>query len=446
MKGFAGNFSSGERIMVEDEKRLKILFLPTWYPSEAHPVAAIFIKEHARAASLYNDIVMLYAYPDPSPRRCKLSQVSEGIEDGIRTIRVKYRYYEGIFAYLKKLIFKDGSVKQPFSFSATNKPISALKEPFKIPRVVIRESLYYCSIFAAFRRLVKEGWKPDIIHAHIFIAAVPAILLGKLYRIPVIITEHYTIFPLHKLSFLERVKARFAMNRANMILPVSNALKEAIEAYGIKNDFRIVPNVVNTEIFYPLPPQNEGGRNESKKLLLVALLTPQKGVPYLLEALSQLREKRQDFALDIVGDGANRREYEELTRKLDLESMVKFHGLKLKAEVAAFMRNCDFFIQPSLWETFGVVYIEAMSCGKPVIASNIPGPNEFINQDIGILVPPKDVEALREAIEYMLDNYQSYSPEKIAQYTRERFGYEMVGKMLDKVYREVLPQQKGAKS
>jgi len=85
---------------------------------------------------------------------------------------------------------------------------------------------------------------------------------------------------------------------------------------------------------------------------------------------------------------------------------------------------------------FGVVYIEAMASGKPVIASNIPGPNEFITKDVGILVPPKDVKALAEAIDWMLSHHRDYSPEKIASYARERFSQEVVGGKLDLIYRE----------
>jgi L-malate glycosyltransferase len=102
------------------------------------------------------------------------------------------------------------------------------------------------------------------------------------------------------------------------------------------------------------------------------------------------------------------------------------------------MRNCDFFVQPSLQETFGVVYIEAMACGKPVIATNAGGPEEIVSDETGILVPPEDVEALKEAINYMLDNHANYCSEKIAAYARERFSYETVGKLLDKVYESVL--------
>ncbi len=422
-------------MMMPDEKRLKILFLPTWYPGELYSLAGITIKEQARAASLYNDIVMLYAYPDPSPRRYKLYQISEGIEDGIRTIRVKYRNYEGVLAYLRKPIFKDGSGKQPPSFSATNKPISVLQKPVIIATAAIRDSLYYYSIFAAFRRLVKEGWRPDIINAHIFTAAVPAILLGKLYRIPVIITERYSIYPLRKLGFFQRMKAKFAMNRAKTILPVSNALKEAIEAYDIRNEFQIVPNVVNTEMFYPLSHRNRS--RDKKRMLMVANLVPIKGVPYLLQALAQIKGERGDFVLDIVGDGANRGEYEELTKELGLEDMVNFHGVKPKEEVSKFMRSCDFLILPSLYETFGAVIIEALASGKPVVASDVGGIKEIINDDLGILAPPGDINRLQQAIEFMLDNYANYSPEGLSEHAKEKFGYESVGQLLNNIYRKV---------
>lgn len=421
-----------------NQGRLKVLFLPAWYPSEIHPIAGVFIKGHAKAASLYNDIVVLYAYGDPSPQPKGLYRVSEDIEDGIRTIRVRYG---GILAYAKRRLLaafpKPGRNQGDAgkSDSKSNPALSILKKPLTIPFFIAGDLIYYWSIFATFRRLVKEGWKPDIIHAHVYTAGVPAVILGKLYGIPVVITEHWSGFLRHLLGWLYRSKARFAMNKARIILPVSNALKEAIRAHGIKNEFKIVPNVVNTNIFCPSLPQNKGGDNERKKLLLVAVLTQTKGVSYLLEALCKIKNKRDDFILEIVGDGTHRKEYERLTKELGLEKRVNFHGLKPKGDVAQFMRECDFFVLTGLQETFGVVIIEAMACGKPVIATNAGGPREIVNDDVGILVPPKDVKALKEAIEYMLDNYQNYSSEKIAQYAKERFGYEMVGKMLDEIYR-----------
>jgi glycosyltransferase involved in cell wall biosynthesis len=225
------------------------------------------------------------------------------------------------------------------------------------------------------------------------------------------------------------------MNRAKIIIPVSRSLEEAIKFYGITNNFRIVPNVVNTEMFHPTLNRNKGGK---KRILLVALLSPQKGISYLLHALAQLKQKRKDFVLDIVGDGPNRREYEEITRRLGLGDIVKFYGLKTKIDVAEFMKKCSFFIQPSLWETFNVVCIEAMACGLPIVATRLSAFQEKITEENGILIPPKDIDALTKAIDNMLDNYQNYSPEKISQYAKKNFSYEVVGKRLDNIYREIL--------
>ena len=407
--------------------------LPAWYPSEVNPVAGLFVREHAKAASLHSNVVVLYAYPDPSPQRRHLPSVSEVNEEGIRTIRVRYG---GIVYYWWRRI--TGRGKERGTSSGTKATTVAADRAMSVPRVVVDDLLYYRSVFCAFRKLLREGWKPDIIHAHVYSAAVPAVMLGRLYRIPVIVTEHYSAFPRHLLTRMERLKARFAMNRAQIILPVSDYLRIHIESYGIRSEFAVIPNVVDTDIFCPASQHDEKGTGKPLKLLFVGNLVPVKGIPYLLEALSQVKENRQDFVLDIVGDGANRAEYEALSSKLGLDRIVRVHGRKTKKEVAEFMRECHFLVQPSLQETFGVVYIEAMACGKPVIATDAGGPNEFVGQTAGILVPAGDVGALVKAIEHMLDNYQNYSADEIARAARERFSYEAVGKMLYEVYRQVV--------
>jgi len=374
--------------------KLKILFIAEWYPSKENPVNGIFIKEFAKAVLLYNDVIILHILGiDRSVKR--LHEISDDVENGIRTIRVK-----------------------------------CCRSP--IPKTSY--FIYLWSVFKGLRKLMREGWRPDIIHAHVYSAGVPAVILGKIYKMPVVITEHWSAFPRHTLGKSDIFRSRFAMNRAKILLPVSQDLKEAIELYGIKNRFQVIPNVINTEIFYPSTSQH---RSEKKRILLVALLKPIKGIPYLLQALAQLKEKRQDFVLDIVGDGPNRQEYEELKEKLELGEMVTFHGLKSKPEVAEYMRRCDFFVLPSLFETFGVTYIETMACGKPIVATVLPVLQKKISKDRGILVPLRNSNALSEATDYMLDHYQNYSSVTISKYVKEKFSYEIVGKKLDGVYREV---------
>ena len=387
---------------MEKKKRLKILFIPAWYPSKQNSVAGIFIQEHAKAVSLYNDVIVLYSEGiDHSIKN--FFKIEDNIEDGIRTLRLHYR-----------------------------------RSP--IPKTTY--FIYLWSIFKGFRKLIHEGWKPDIIHAHVYSAGVPAIIIGKLYKIPVVITEHWSGFPRHMLGKFGTLKARFSMNRAKIILPVSKDLENAIKSYGIKNKFKIVPNVVNTKIFYPLSQKTN---NKIKKMLFVALFLPIKGIPYLFQSLVQLRQKRQDFVLDVVGDGPNREEYKKLSKELGLEGIVKFHGLKTKLEIAEFMRNSDFFVLPSLWENLPCVLIEAMASGLSVIASNVGGISEILNKENGILIQPKDIVGLSKAINYMLDHYKDYSSEKISQYAKENFSYEAVGEKIDKIYKEAIYENNTSK-
>ena len=395
---FGGNSVREINAEQTGDRRLKILHIPAWYPSRQNPVAGIFVREHVKATALYNDVVVLYSEGVDKGIR-GLYQIEDNIEDGIRTLRLRYR-----------------------------------KSP--IPRTSY--FIYLWAMFGAFRKLLKEGFRPDVIHAHVYSAGVPAVLLGKCYRIPVIVTEHYSGFPRGLIHGLEKLKAKFAFERADLVCPVSEDLRQHIEAYGIRARFHVVPNVVDTLLFYPSKDKAHVREDSKKRLLLVALLSPVKGVPYLLEALAQLREKRDDFVLDIVGDGPNRSEYEELTRKLGLQDIVCFHGLKTKQEVAEFMKQCDIFVLPSLFETFGAVLIEALACGKPVIASRIGGPSEIVTGKVGRLVPPGDSVALAETIDYLLDHYGEYDPEVLVQYVRERYSHEMVGKKLDYLYRSIL--------
>lgn len=378
--------------------KLKILFLPAWFPTRDNPLNGVYVKELAKAVSLYNDVIVLFcekAHQGAFSK--KRPAVSDQIEDGIRTIRIKHR---------RHLMSK------------------------------IRQLIELWHIFSAVRRLILEGWKPDILHVHVYLAGIPAIVLGRVYRIPVVITEHWSAFIQKALKKINIWEARFVMNRASIILPVSKALENAIISFGIKNRYKVVPNTLNTSIY--LPPAMKETNRIKKKILTVALLTPVKGLNFLILALAELRHKRQDFVLDIVGDGPKRKDYEALTQEKGLNDIITFHGLKTKTEVAEFMCHCDFYVQTSLYETFGVTFIEAMACGKPIIATTLPALQEKIDPNKGILVPPKDVDSLTDALDDMLDRYQDYSSKDIARFAQDHFGYESVGVRLTAIYNAVL--------
>jgi glycosyltransferase involved in cell wall biosynthesis len=289
-------------------------------------------------------------------------------------------------------------------------------------------------VFQAFRQVVSEGFRPHIIHAHFYEVGVPAVLIGKFYNTPAVVTEHFSGFPRKTIRGLESWKAKFAFERASSVMPVSKSLQEAIEGYGINARFQDIPNVVDTNLFTPAPfPQT---KNYLKRLLFVGLLdlSHNKGVPYLLTALASLRESRDDWLLDIVGDGAARAEYESMAVDLGLADKVTFHGLKTKGDVSEFMREADIFVLPSLFETFAVAAAEALATGLPVLATRSGGPEEFITADVGLLVPPGDAKAFCEGLDFILDNFPLASRKQIHQYAKGLFSPEIVGAKLHKIY------------
>ncbi len=387
--------------MEESSKRLKVLHIAGWYPSKKNPTAGIFVREHVKATALYNDVVVLYNEGVDRTIKNGCCRIEDNIEEGIRTIRLYYK-----------------------------------KSPFPKTTYIV----YLWSMFYGYRMLVDQGFKPDVIHAHIYSAGVPAVLIGKRYGIPVVVTEGYSGFPRKLVRGFEKFKAKLAFKLADVVCPVSEYLRKHIEhSYGIRARFKVIPNTVNTSLFTPSIRTVQ--KKDKKHMLVVALLSDVKGIPYLLKALSKLIIERDDFVLDIVGDGPKRREYEDLTRMLGISEVVNFHGLKSKSEVAEFMKRCDFLVVSSLFETFAVVLIEAMACGRPIVTTDCGGPSEIVTPMIGIKVPPGNSEALADAINYMLDHYSEYSANTIAKYVQECYSYQAVGSKFNSLYISLLRKE-----
>lgn len=383
---------------ISNMRRLRVLFITTWHPTRDRPWAVPFIREHAKAVRLYDDVVVLdRAGPDPNLKTLwrMEEETNTSIAEGIPTYRLWH------------------------------KPLS---------NPVATYLAYAWSVLQGFRSLRHQGFTPDIIHAHVFVAGLPAVLIGKLYGIPVVVTEHYTGFPKKVLTKLDVWRARIAFRWANVVMPVSTSLQQAIQAYGIKAHFQVVPNVVDTKLFHPDPsPRPEG---QPKRLLLVGLLddSHRKGVPYLLKALAQLKQHRDDWHLDIVGEGPARGQYEGMAADLGIANRVTFHGPRPRSEVARLMSQADIFVVSSLVETFSVVAAEALASGTPVLTTRCGGPEEFVTDDVGKVIPPGDSTALYKGLAYLLDHLKRFSSGQLSRYASERFSPEQVGNVFHAIY------------
>lgn len=356
------------------------------------------MQEHARAVSLYDDVVVLH----PTAKDSALSQsrrlvgdADEALTFGLPTYRLQRR-------------------------------------PARLPG--LSSVGYVRGVIAAVHELMAGGFRPDVIHAHVYEAGVPAVLIGAQEQIPVVITEHASAFLRRDLAPWQVLKARFACERARRVLPVSWALQRSIEAYWIRARFTVVPNAVDVALFRP--PDDLTREPGPWRLLFVGAMTPIKGLEQLLRALAKVQRQRTDWRLDIVGEGPLRSSYESLADHLSLSPQLVFHGTKMKSEVAALMRRADLFVLASLRETFSVVCIEALASGIPVLATRCGGPEDFINEAVGRLVPPGDIDGMAGAISEMLDDLARFAPLQLAEYAATRFSHERIGRQLDSIYRE----------
>ena len=367
-----------------------VAVIPAWYPGPGRPLEGIFVRDHARAAALHNDVAVLVNEPDPPPGR--LFSVDDEVEDGLRTFRIRHS-----------------------------------------PLPQLGTAGYLLGIRSALARLRREGRKVELLHAHVHRAAWTAAIVGTVGRLPVVVSEHSSEWAGTGIGPGALRRARISLRRADLVCPVSEYLRQRIEAQGIEARFRVVPNPVDTELFAPRAP---GPRSGPARMIAVAALLPEKGIGQLIEALAGLRGR--DFALALVGDGPARPEYERFTGEAGLADRVVFRGELPKPAVAGLMREADFLVLPSLGETFSVVVAEAMACGLPVVATRVGGVPELVGDDSGLLVEPGSAEALRAGIERMLDGHADYSAERIRASATSRYSLDAVGDQWTDVYRGVI--------
>jgi glycosyltransferase involved in cell wall biosynthesis len=361
-------------------ERLRVLVVPKWYPWPERPVFGLFCREHARALCTRHDVVVLASLATRRPD-FRAFELEDSVEDGIRTLRVRYR------------------------------------RPFLRPAAMAFQTL---GMLAALRRLRREDWRPDVVHAHVYQAGPPALALGRISRAPVAITEHYTGFARGLVTGYDRMLARQSFQRADLVAPVSEELAARLRELAPRARIEVAPNAVDTAIFAPAPP--EGRRDGPARLLNVAELADKKGQSVLLRALAEL----PDATLDIVGEGPERQPLERLANELGIADRVRLLGARPREAVAEAMRAADLFVLPSFHENLPVVLIEAQASGLPAVASSVGGVPELVDAEAGMLVEPGDPTALAAAIREALASRDRFDPAALARRAADRYGYAAI--------------------
>lgn len=387
----------------QQEKRVKVLFLASWYPNNERPLSGIFIKRHAQAISKFCDVTVLYIHPGKESRENKIEEV---FEDGVETIRI----------YLKRPVIGSKYLRKLTHF------VEFLVQGFKGVKLAKR----------------KLG-RLDIIHAHVvFPMGLFGGILSRFTGIPVVITEHTSPFSVHARTAVHKALLQFVLFSAKVIMPVSSSLQKQMERYYSTDKYRVIPNVIDTGFFYPYSNKYED--HSQKRLIHISLLdNEQKNISGLLCAVSALSQKRDDFELHIVGDGKDYGMLVDLAKNLDiLDKYVFFYGRMTDSDLADMLRESDIFVLNSNHETFAVVCAEALASGIPVLATRCGGPEDYITPQVGMLIEPGNTEELVRAIDKMLMSHKSYDPKSLHDYVEQKFGVERIGMEIYNIYNTVL--------
>lgn len=369
-----------------------VLIVARGYPTKNHPLHGIFEYDQAKALQRAGHKVVFISLDLRSIRRKRKLGKSFLIIDGFDIFNIS---------------FPIGNVP-PHLFIAAGKLL--LKSIFKDV-------------------IVKHG-QPDIIHAHFTnIAAIASVLKTK-YRIPFIVTEHNSMIHKAVLEKRTRISGRLAYGKADKVIAVSKSLsKRLLHHFNIESV--VVNNIVDIGTFYHKPK-----KHYPFQFISVGNLLDVKGFDLLIKAFSQLEE--ENLRLLIIGEGPERPKLQKLINALDLGEHVDLPGSKTRYEINQLLNQSDAFVLASRAETFGVVYIEAMATGLPVIATRCGGPEEFINKSNGILVDVANIEQIATAMSEMHQNINQYDKKLIAEQCREKFSPEATIKQLLFAYKSIL--------
>jgi len=377
-----------------------ILYLPSWFPSRRDPYPGDFIKRHAESASLYNRITVFYTAIDET------IQEPEIVEEKINENFFIYTYY---YPSLKGIL---------------SPVINGVKR------------------FSALRKMYNKVFadsSPDLVHVHVgYPAGLFAIYLKKRKGLEYIISEHDGIYMpgydnYHVPGQFEKKMVPVIYKNAKKIHAVSKSLADALVDLKLAGAKPIViPNVVNIDVF----KYHEKERSNSFSFIHISSLINQKNPDGMLQALSLVKKKRNDFVLKIIGPSKDK--FKKMVSDLSLEKEVIFMGEIPYADVAQAISNSDAMVHFTRYETFGCVIAESLCCGVPVIVSDLDVTRELVTNGVtGLLVTESEVNDLADKILYFMETEFQINSKQVAAENQQKFNYDRVGKMFDDLYNSV---------
>lgn len=383
-----------------------ILIIPSWYPLSAGDVSGSFFREQAIALHKAGHRVGV-------------------IKPTFRSIKD----IQGVFCKPYGLQVEDDLGVKTYRYHALNWT-PRLQSFSRRHWIHLGEKLYL--------EYTRKHGKPDVLHVHSLLpGGFLAARLKRKYKIPFVVTEHSSAYARNLISTETLGKIKQILNDSSFRLAVSDEFKKLLTKTLPNSSWEYIPNIVNNDF---LTTQIVGNSTNIKNFCFVSIsyLTKNKRVDLLIRSFVKAFRGDSSVKLKIGGDGEEKASLLKLVEDLGVCDQVTFLGQLSRDEVKEQILSSDAFVLSSEYETFGVVLVEALALGKPIIATKCGGPESIVAPKVGYLVDKNSEDSLSNAMQALIENRNNFNPETIRCYCQENFSEAAVVAKLNEVYDSVL--------
>ena len=308
--------------------------------------------------------------------------------------------------------------------------------------------------FSNFRQVVKN-LNLDIIHSHQpYSLGAEALKFSKELNIPLVFTYHiryedYSHYvPLIPESVSKKYIRKMAVNYSNKcdaVIAPSTAIKKILKEREVEVPIKVIPSGINIKNFKKDAGKRDEIRNKYKVknndilLITASRIVEEKNIKFLFKAFNEIRKKKNNIKFLVVGDGAIKKELEEMSRNLNLEKDIIFTGLVSRDEIVGLYQASDLFVFASLTETQGLVAVEAMAAGLPVVAIKASGIEDMVDDgEDGILTDSSINEFSNSVLKIVNNEDLRKRLSAQAKINSEKFSIEPWIKKMTGLYEELI--------
>ncbi|MBX9785162.1 MAG: glycosyltransferase [Chitinophagaceae bacterium] len=388
------------------KQRKHILWLCSWYPHSKDLFDGDFIERQARAIAAIHNVHVIH-----------LVQNRNILKHTTPTCEIKEEYGLQSSVYF----------------------INNYSNVLNSPNTLLFNIRYHRKLYAVLKDYIAQNGKPDLVHVQVPVKiGLGAVWLQKQSGIPFIVTEHYNVYHNNNWDGLNTASAYFkrltkcVITKSNALVTVSDFLGNAINTYAVKRPYFVIPNVVNTELFFYKPPVLS---KRKFRFLHVSNMMPVKNPKLMLDAVAKVAGECTDVEFVFAGNTSD--EWKRYAASIGIaENVVQFKGVLPYEKIAYEMQEADAFFIFSKSETFSCATAEALCCGLPVAAVKAGALPELLNSSNAVFADKENnAESFAKVLQQLKESCSQFNRNEIAEEASAKYNYRTVALQYDALYK-----------